>query len=983
MLCCDCFLDVVGLPAPGSEALLVKLFRYIVPKFTSSGLEEAEYLQQDGQCCYVEPGAANELIFTVTQSNFGQTYSAVSEGLAMFVASCEDNCTAYGETFPGEACCKAFDVQFDGVEFVCRMYSEYYLTASTVSPVQAPTGSPTASVCPGGQVDMAFCSTYAPVDCSASTEITSFCPAMCTACPTLAPVTPTPSLAPSLAPSPATFVPSAAPTSCAGATDAAICTTLLAALDCTTADVSAVCHASCGCSGLRTRLRLRRGAAREQQPPHRRQAETGCRVCHTRDDDDECATLAPTAAPTREGADIGRVRRDGDPGVEGEGPSSIKEARTRDRRSTIVDYSDYGLSGEADYRMRRQLVIPIQFSDQDTVTSIEDLKQIFNSRGGGTVGANTVTGIRTDKASPAGSVRDFWLENSYHKADTVSTVIPEWVPLSNGAAYYAGGDAGKGDVGLKRICFAMAEALAYVRKNYPDMNWADFVHETRDAGGVRDTAASDKIYEVLFMQSGYPAELGSDGADKIWSHQYTYSTSKCEDVYVNNDLSVVNTESGDTLFTEWIKTGLGLNPATGGLIQIKGYMITNGCYGDGGSTFSNGCEIPRLGVIAHEMGHGSLFGTPIKDYYEVAREASNGMWPEHCGSTGEVGNGIGTFGLMGDSWGMCGDQFWPPQLSSWSKVQLGWIVPIVPPTNGIAARFALYPSEQCPDVIKISRNFPSNGKEKLFVEHKATVGVDSTTARSGVAVIHVDDAITKSNQKPKWTDTTKHPHYYIRVEQADGSDELECGSDKGSGGDLLGAAFSKIGESPVAKFSTASYSGKVEATSTYNVITAAAFVPQSGDFGSGNVATVDITTSDGDDTPATAFTDGYSATCIAGQYSDRAGACHSCPIGKYNPYRASETSVACNSACQVCPDGTYSDTAGAIECIACENGKYDDITYYPNNATSCKDCATREVDWGYVGLDPISHETDQYCTSGSYTNAHRGWEPLVQKNGGA
>ena len=46
---------------------------------------------------------------------------------------------------------------------------------------------------------------------------------------------------------------------------------------------------------------------------------------------------------------------------------------------------------------------------------------------------------------------------------------------------------------------------------------------------------------------------------------------------------------------------------------MTGYMVTNGCYGQG----DDGCYAPRLGVIAHEMGHSRLFGVNIKDLYEV------------------------------------------------------------------------------------------------------------------------------------------------------------------------------------------------------------------------------------------------------------------------------------------------------------------------------------------------------------------------------
>ena len=239
----------------------------------------------------------------------------------------------------------------------------------------------------------------------------------------------------------------------------------------------------------------------------------------------------------------------------------------------------------------------------------------------------------------------------------------------------------------------------------------------------------------------------------------------------------------------------------------------------------------------------------------------------------------------------------------------------------------------------------------------------------------------------------QHPHYYLKVEQADGKDELECGTDKGESADLLAAGASmgsntRDDPNPNPHFNTQSYSSKQIPNATHNIITVASYKEQSGAFGTGNIATVDVTNAQKGPVAASAFTNGYNPTCVAGQYSNNTGTCMSCPIGKFNPYAASATSVACNSACQVCPDGKYSDAPGASACTACPAGKYDAIVHYPNNAASCWDCATRDTDWGdeekSKELDPIYDATEEYCRNdqGMYDTEHRGWVKMQLENDG-
>ena len=375
--------------------------------------------------------------------------------------------------------------------------------------------------------------------------------------------------------------------------------------------------------------------------------------------------------------------------------------------------------------------------------------------------------------------------------------------------------------------------------------------------------------------------------------------------------------------------------------------------------------------------------------------------------------------------------------------------PIDAPADGAAAKFSLYPSEQCPDVVRVTHNFqhtvkteanPNGFQEFLLLEQKAEVGVDSIQGRSGLVIFHVDEAKSPQNYHPNWgmnradevrqvgctytwavgeyaicsrnspkgatsapfesknkqapktslertlnltfTSRLQNPHYYLKVEQADGSDELECGTDNGHQDDLLAAGASMTDRG--ANFNTKSYSRKRTPNATNNVITVARYTEQSGAFGTGSIATIDVTNDVSGPAAASNPTNAYNPSCIAGQYSNNTGSCNSCPIGKYNPHAASASSVACISACQVCPDGKYSDTPGATACAACPAGKYDAVVKYPNNAASCLDCSDRDNYWGGKMLDPIYDETEEYCrdNAGAYTTAHREWVQLQLENGG-
>jgi M6 family metalloprotease-like protein len=78
---------------------------------------------------------------------------------------------------------------------------------------------------------------------------------------------------------------------------------------------------------------------------------------------------------------------------------------------------------------------------------------------------------------------------------------------------------------------------------------------------------------------------------------------------------------------------------------------------------TQGSEIDRIGVIVHKMGN--FIGLP--DLY---------------GSGTPNDAGIGAYDGMINSWGSDNSQLYPPNLSPWSKVRLGWSHPTTVSQNG-------------------------------------------------------------------------------------------------------------------------------------------------------------------------------------------------------------------------------------------------------------------------------------------------------------
>jgi len=402
------------------------------------------------------------------------------------------------------------------------------------------------------------------------------------------------------------------------------------------------------------------------------------------------------------------------------------------RLSHVDQYDDWSEAIEDFHRRaawtgtKRNLVVPMIFIGHETRwrPSRQELSVLFNNNG-----ANATY-------APTGSVRDVFKASSYNKLVLVSDVM-EWIQLNNTEAYYADGNRGATTV----LHEAMRDALIYL-DNKVGLNFKNY---DIDNDGLIDA--------ICFLHTGFAAEFGGnseDGANylnRIWSqksslYSFTYPTSSSRQGFTS-------------------KQG----------VSVYNYHISSALWG---TTFTKNWVpkatvdiIGRVGVIAHETGH--FLGLP--DLYD---------------GYGDIGNGIGSYGLMANCWGFNRDQRCIPIMSPWSKIQLGWLTPKILSASG---NYTITPSYNAQDVYKIIKGYPAN--EYLLIEYRRKIGFESCMPKEGLAIWKIDELADYSNQgwpgQVGWPNNGKH--YRISLIQADGLYQLENAANRGDGGDLFYSGF--------------------------------------------------------------------------------------------------------------------------------------------------------------------------------------------------
>lgn len=247
-------------------------------------------------------------------------------------------------------------------------------------------------------------------------------------------------------------------------------------------------------------------------------------------------------------------------------------------------------------------------------------------------------------------------------------------------------------------------------------NAIDFSQYDSDSDGVIDA--------ITFVHSGYAAEFGgidaygASTADRVWSHKASIST--------------------------WTSTEG---------VTVSDYNINPGVWSTSGSA------IGRVGVIAHELGH--FFGLP--DLYDYTNP----------------GEGIGSWGLMANSWGFTGTQLNPPHMSAWSKIELGWTTPTIISSSG---SYSINEAEFNSEVFRINQGYSSG--EYLLIENRQPSGIESTIPQGGLAIFHIDESRGNHTQSYPGQSNWPNDHYQVALKQADNIWGLEKGTNRGDSGDL-------------------------------------------------------------------------------------------------------------------------------------------------------------------------------------------------------
>lgn len=167
----------------------------------------------------------------------------------------------------------------------------------------------------------------------------------------------------------------------------------------------------------------------------------------------------------------------------------------------------------------------------------------------------------------------------------------------------------------------------------------------------------------------------------------------------------------------------------------------------------------RLGVCAHELGH-LLFGFP--DLYD----------------TDYTSEGVGDWCLMGGgSWNDKGNT--PAHPCAWCKMQQGWAMVINQVKN--EDKVKIEPIQKSKTVYRLwKEGLPGN--EYFLLENREQKAFDKFIPGNGLLVWHIDDSMDGNSNEF---------HYRVALVQADGTNDLENGTNRGDAGDAFPGAAKK------------------------------------------------------------------------------------------------------------------------------------------------------------------------------------------------
>lgn len=302
------------------------------------------------------------------------------------------------------------------------------------------------------------------------------------------------------------------------------------------------------------------------------------------------------------------------------------------------------------------------------------------------------------------------------------------------------------------------------------------------------TADNNRSYYGYANGFARAADLVKEAAQKsdltVDYSQYDYDNDGYVDLFtvIHSGYGREETGSGQDIHSHsWSLSSAGVGEYTtndswpghaGQFIRIDDYTID-----PERSNVSNYGSMVCIGVFCHEWGH--ALGLP--DLYD----------------TDYSGSGIGYWGIMASgSWGGNGSSTWSPaHMCAWSKMDLGWVNPVVVDTNGM---WTVNRAEDNPEAYQLWTD-GSPAQEYFLVENRQKTGFDGTLIGSGFLICHIDETIINANRNSNTVNSGST--YGVAVEQADGQDHLFSGTNRGDAGDPFpgiynNTAFDSTGTNP-------------------------------------------------------------------------------------------------------------------------------------------------------------------------------------------
>jgi len=195
----------------------------------------------------------------------------------------------------------------------------------------------------------------------------------------------------------------------------------------------------------------------------------------------------------------------------------------------------------------------------------------------------------------------------------------------------------------------------------------------------------------------------------------------------------------------WVYTGWkGAPYQTDDGVYVDDYVIQSAVGGP-----NTGCDAAQsmaIGTIVHELGHGIL-GLP--DLYDTSQNSQ----------------GIGHWGLMGA--GNYNTPASPAHLTAWSKDQVGWITVQAVAPGSDTTRHLLNPIVTGDAALRIEL---AGTTEYFLLENRQWLGSDADLHGEGLLVWHVAPDVV--DQYWPWNEVNAHTPHGVKLEQADGQDDL-------------------------------------------------------------------------------------------------------------------------------------------------------------------------------------------------------------------